>query len=74
MTSALSRRVAGVVNRILLGGQTRELCVAMDAPINPGNNGGPVLNVQGQLVGVACSGTQVGLRLMECLSMASDCN
>ncbi len=48
----------GVVNRILLGGQTRELCVQMDAPINPGNNGGPVLNVQGQLVGMACSGTQ----------------
>ena len=30
----------------------------MDAPINPGNNGGPVFNVSGQLVGVACSGTQ----------------
>ena len=30
----------------------------MDAPINPGNNGGPVFNVAGQLVGIACSGTQ----------------
>jgi S1-C subfamily serine protease len=46
----------GVVNRILLGGTTRELAVQMDAPINPGNNGGPVLNTAGQLVGMACSG------------------
>ena len=48
----------GVVNRILLGGMTRELAVQMDAAINPGNSGGPVFNISGQVVGMACSGTQ----------------
>ena len=48
----------GIVNRILLGGNTKELCLQMDAIINPGYNGGPVFNVNGHLVGMACSGTQ----------------
>lgn len=48
----------GVVNRIMLGGVTRELCVQMDAAINPSNSGGPILNSMGQVVGMACSGSQ----------------
>lgn len=48
----------GVVNRIMLGGNTRELCVQMDAAINPSNSGGPILNSNGQVVGMACSGSQ----------------
>jgi S1-C subfamily serine protease len=48
----------GVVNRILLGGVTRELCVQMDAAIDPGNSGGPVFNTSAQVVGMACSGSQ----------------
>jgi len=50
--------IRGVVNRILLGGATKELCVQMDAVINNGVNGGPVFDMHGQLVGMACSGTQ----------------
>ena len=48
----------GVVNRIMLGGMSRELCVQMDAAINPSNSGGPILNSQGQVVGMASSGSQ----------------
>ena len=48
----------GVVNRVLLGGVTRELCVQMDAVINPGNSGGPCFNGHGHVVGMACAGSQ----------------
>ena len=30
--------------------------IQMSAPINPGSSGGPCLNVQGQVIGVSCSG------------------
>ena len=40
------------------GGVSRELCVQIDASINPGNSGGPVFNLSGQLVGMACAGSQ----------------
>lgn len=48
----------GVINRVLLGGVTRELCVQMDAAINPGNSGGPCFNSHGHVVGMACAGSQ----------------
>ena len=48
----------GVINRVLLGGVTRELCVQMDAAINPGNSGGPCVNAHGHVVGIACAGSQ----------------
>jgi len=46
----------GVVNRILLGGPLRELCVQIHPPVPPGQAGGPVFLASGQLVGMAaCS-------------------
>ena len=30
--------------------------IQMSAPINPGNSGGPVLNTEGEVIGVSCSG------------------
>ena len=45
----------GVVNRITLGGTTRELCLQIDATFNPGNAGGPVLGPDGSLIGMSAS-------------------
>ena len=45
----------GVVNRITLGGTTRELCLQIDATFNPGNSGGPVLGPHGSLIGMSAS-------------------
>jgi S1-C subfamily serine protease len=45
----------GVVNRITLGGTTRELCLQIDATFNPGNAGGPVLGPSGSLIGMSAS-------------------
>ena len=45
----------GVVNRITLGGTTRELCLQIDATFNPGNSGGPVLGPNGSLIGMSAS-------------------
>ena len=50
----------GVVNRVLLGGVTRELCVQMDAAINPNWSGGPVFNSSGQVVGAVVESVGVG--------------
>ena len=47
-----------MVNRILLGGVMRDLCVAIDASISPGTTGGPVINQSGQLVGMASAAVQ----------------
>lgn len=46
----------GVVNRILVGGPTRELLVQIDPGVNEGTSGGPVLLPSGALVGMACAG------------------
>jgi len=41
------------VNRVTLGGAIRELCLQVDASISPGTWGGPVLSLDGKLVGMA---------------------
>ncbi|GIH11290.1 hypothetical protein Rhe02_93570 [Rhizocola hellebori] len=43
----------GVVSAIRKLEGTDETYVQFDAPINPGNSGGPVINAQGQVVGIA---------------------
>jgi len=48
----------GNVNRISLGGTMRELCVQIDSAIVPGSTGGPVLNLNGQLIGLASANSQ----------------
>tara|TARA_B110001452_G_scaffold169576_2_gene141823 strand:- start:743 stop:1939 length:1197 start_codon:yes stop_codon:yes gene_type:complete len=45
----------GVVNRITLGGTTRELCLQIDATFNPGNSGGPVIGPYGTLIGMSAA-------------------
>lgn len=45
----------GVVNRITLGGATRELILQIDATVSPGNSGGPVLGPTGALLGLSAS-------------------
>lgn len=50
----------GAVSRIevdtYVNGATQLLQAQVSAPINPGNSGGPVINVQGECVGVAFQG------------------
>jgi S1-C subfamily serine protease len=43
----------GVVSAFRKIEGTDETYVQFDAPINPGNSGGPVINAQGQVVGIA---------------------
>lgn len=49
----------GVVNRILLGGPTRELCIQINPTVQPGQAGGPCFLSDGRLVGMAASGRDV---------------
>jgi S1-C subfamily serine protease len=42
---------SGVVSALRSGGSTGPV-LQFDAPVNPGNSGGPVVNAQGQVVGV----------------------
>jgi putative serine protease PepD len=43
----------GVVSAFRKLEGTDDTYVQFDAPINPGNSGGPVINAQGQVVGIA---------------------
>ena len=53
----------GVVNRILLGGPMRELCVQIDPGVQPGQSGGPVFLSNGMLVGMACCSREQNAQL-----------
>ncbi|KAL1521022.1 hypothetical protein AB1Y20_022577 [Prymnesium parvum] len=53
----------GVVNRILLGGPSRDLCVQINPGVQAGQAGGPVFLTNGQLVGMACCGREQNAHL-----------
>lgn len=54
-----------VVNRILLGGPNRDLCVQINPGVQPGQPGGPVFLSSGQLVGMATSAREGGAPLTD---------
>jgi len=54
LDQSLTRGIVSAINRVLppISFTLREPLIQIDAPLNPGNSGGPLLNRRGEVVGV----------------------
>ena len=54
--------VSGVSNSSWMGRHTRQL-LQLDLKLAPGNSGGPIMDAEGRLVGIACMVASPGIAL-----------